>query len=109
MNVYIFLSVFSQPFDVVATDNGVRQLLSESPTRVTVNVNRNLNSPLFESRDYTVAINRNHRTGGRLITVKAKDEDSSVGHEYCLCYTHMYCFIVHLTWFVTFKLHTSNY
>ena len=61
-----------------AIDLGRNPLTSLEPASVTVNVDRNLNSPRFTENSYEVGIDRNLASNSMLISVNAVDEDTSV-------------------------------
>ena len=65
-------------FDVVATDLGSIPLTSLAPARVTVNVIRNRQAPVFVNTPYFTTINRTLGIGLSVYEVEAVDSDTDV-------------------------------
>ena len=86
---YICCSDFSEQFDVVATDQGSIQLTSLNPARVTVNVIRNRQAPVFINTPYFTTINRTLGIGLSVFEVEARDSDTQVSTSRSLFYLHI--------------------
>lgn len=67
---------------MIATDQGKNPRVSSQPATVRVRVARNERAPVFQQEgSYTKNINRNQAANSAILTVGARDEDSTVSSE----------------------------
>lgn len=85
---------FPSQFNVIATDIGSPVQTSETPAVVRINVQRNLNAPIFVDEPYAANLDFNAPAGSPIISVTANDADTVVSSSHRHYHHHeAFCFV----------------